>query len=151
MSKKLNLTQGRVAIVDDDDFEWLSRSKWYYMSTGYAAKKFSGRNFYMHWTVIGRPLKGMVTDHINGNGLDNRKSNLRTVSQSENLKNSKLRKDNTSGFKGVSQMKKTGRWRARIQIEHKQTHLGSFKTAEEAHRAFRKACIQYYGEFARLN
>ena len=100
------LTQGKKAIVDDEDFEWLSKWKWQYKTgtngkykyPGYASKWKGAR---MHRLIINAP-KGIDVDHINGNGLDNRKKNLRLVNKFQQNQNSIKRRDNTSGYRGVN-------------------------------------------------
>lgn len=91
----------------------------------------------------------MHVDHINGDGLDNTRNNLRAVTPAENLRNQRLRKDNTSGFKGVSRHE--GRWRARVRVDGKYTHVGLFDSAEDAARAYDEAARNMHGIFARTN
>lgn len=111
--KKIVLTKGAYATVDDEDFEWLNKWKWSLSSVGYAVRVVGGRKhqrmLLMH-RVIMKTSSGMFTDHINRNRLDNRRRNLRNVSPSQSLYNTKLRKDNTSGAKGVYQDKRDGAW-----------------------------------------
>ena len=99
--KYIPLTQGKLAIVDDEDFEWLSQWKWHFNRKKYAARTInhSGK-LYMHQVILNTP-KGMLSDHRNGNGLDNRRKNLRACNVQQNKANSRLPKNNTSGFKGV--------------------------------------------------
>jgi hypothetical protein len=85
------------------------------------------------------------------NGLDNRRSNLRPATPSQNSGNARRPSDNTSGFKGVTFYGRTGRWRAYIGGHLRQRHLGYFRTAEEAARAYDEAAIDTWGEFAHLN
>jgi HNH endonuclease/AP2 domain len=92
---------------------------------------------------------GVQVDHINGVRHDNRPSNLRPATQSENLANTRLRSNNTSGLKGASFHKQAGRWRAAIRIDGRQRHLGLFDTPEEAHAAYVRAARELFGEFAR--
>lgn len=95
--------------------------------------------------------KKIQVDHINGNGLDNRRENLRLVTPSQNMFNSKKPKNNTTGFKGVDFQKKENKYRARIGVNNKRINLGQFNTAEEAARAYDEAAKKYHGEFAQLN
>lgn len=94
--------------------------------------------------------KGQVVDHINGNGLDNRRDNLRIATPSQNAMNSKRHKDNRTGYKGVTYFRRDRNYRATIYINGKVTHIGYFDTAEEAHEAYNARAKQEYGEFAKL-
>lgn len=104
----------------------------------------------MHRFIMDAP-KGQQVDHINGNKLDNRKSNLRICSHSENLRNQRKPKDNKSGFKGVSWHKGAKRWCAEIRSNGKRHHLGYFDTAEDAAKAYDIAATLIHGDYARLN
>ena len=95
--------------------------------------------------------KGMATDHINGDGLDNRKQNLRICTHAENLRNRRLGKNNTSGYKGVSWHKLHKLWYAHISHNKKLMSLGYFKDKEEAAKAYDRKAIELFGEFAKLN
>ncbi len=148
------------ALVDDEDFEKVMAFKWYEKdSGGYAVtekgnpKKGERKRFRMHHLVNGRPPEGMVTDHINGNPLDNRKENLRFCTQAENIRNMKRAIDNRSGYKGVSydsrRSKQKNPWRARIKFNYKQIELGCYPTAKEAHAAYQEGAKLYFGDFVR--
>lgn len=101
--------------------------------------------------VLGRPLLPTeLVDHADGDGLNNRRSNLRLCTKSTNAVNSKRRSDNQSGFKGVCFHPFSGLWRAYIRAEGKQVSLGYFKTPQEAHEAYKVAAVKFYGEFARF-
>ena len=155
--KKIKLTQGKYALVDNEDFGRLSQYSWHYVSIGYAVRGIGGspekaRSYYMHWDVIGKPKNGLVTDHINGKKLDNRKENLRHVTIGQNVRKQKMNKNNTSGYRGVCRHKNPpGYWKASISINGKVTSVGFFKRKEDAARAYDKAAKKHYGEFARLN
>ena len=138
MSREIQLTQGMTAIVDDEDYPELSKYKWYvskHHNTFYAERNsqmIGGKprhKIRMH-TLIVPPQKGMVTDHKNGNGLDNRRENLRSLTPRENLQNLHIKK--TSVYPGVSQSNKSRNWVAFIQIGKKKKYLGTFATEEEA-------------------
>lgn len=104
----------------------------------------------IHTYLMGRMKSGhdgLRVDHINGDGLDNRRANLRIVPDQINQINRKrLNRNNASGYRGVSYMRSTGKWRANITVDYRQVHLGSFVTAEEAFAARRAAELQYYPE-----
>jgi len=154
MSKKIPLTQGKFAIVDDEDYEWLSQWKWAYhpTGTGYAIRfiQVAGKQkgVLMHRMILDVP-HDMETDHINHNGLDNRRTNLRICSHAENMANKRKYKNNTSGYIGVYWDKERGQWRAQIQGHG--IHLGRFNDVKEAARAYDRAASELHGEFALLN
>jgi len=144
-----------VALVDDADFELVaSVGKWYAnpnAHTFYARKNFCRDNRYtavlMHKLITGWPL----VDHVNRNGLDNRRSNLRSATSSQNSMNRGLRSDNTSGYKGVSWHASSTAWRAVIWKDGLRRHLGPFSNPEAAARAYDSAAVELFGDFARLN
>ena len=107
---------------------------------------------YFH-RLITSAQKGQFVDHINGNTLDNRLENLRLCSNTQNVRNSKIPKTNTTGYKGINYVPRNPKkpWSARIAVNGKGKHLGYFKTKEEAALAYNKAASLYYGEFAKLN
>jgi hypothetical protein len=137
--KEMPLTKGKVALVDDEDYIELSKYKWgLYTSSKnlfYATRHDGQKTIAMHRAIMNTPA-GMETDHINGNGLDNRKENLRIVTRRENQQNRHGFK--TSNYPGVSKVK--NRWTAHIHINKKQNYLGSFKDEEKAARRYRIAC-----------
>ncbi len=157
--KLLPLTQGKFAQVDDEDFEWLSQSKWcatkaptdkthYAMGTEKHGKVW--KTIYMHRLILGLKIgDGKFADHVDGDALNNQRSNLRICTKSQNQQNRSMYKNNTSGLKGVYPNKK--RWIAKIACNNKKNiHLGSFKTKEEAYEAYKEAVTKYHGNFARL-
>lgn len=106
------------------------------------------RNHRLIWFIYNDEIPEFI-DHINGIKTDNRISNLRVCTMSENSHNQTKRKTNVSGYKGVSWFKESGKWRATIGINNKHIHLGLFDTPEEAHKVYCKAADQYHGEFKR--
>ena len=153
--KEILLTKVKVALVDQDEFEWLSNWKWSCTSHGYACRGTTGRGgvkntYYMHREII-NAKDGQDVDHINGNRLDNRKANLRLCNRSENMMNSSGISDRSSSFKGVHWNKKQERWVAQISENKKVRHLGSFEDETEAAKAYDQSARKAHGEFAKLN
>lgn len=158
---EIPLTRGKVALIDDDDaeavlaFQWHahrnSKDLWYAMQT--VKHRSTGSAIYLHRVILNAPPETKV-DHKNGDGLDNRRANLRIATHAENLRNSGLSSNNSSGFKGVSFVRHrflSKPWHARIMLNRKQTHLGYFATAEDAARAYDAKAKELFGEFARVN
>jgi hypothetical protein len=147
------LTQGCEAIIDVEDIDVVQGFNWTAVKGGrtfYACRMSRGKHIAMHRAVISAPSDKHV-DHINGNGLDNRKANLRLATRSQNKHNAQRRVDNPSGYKGVRAYKDTGKFQARITSHGKQYHLGYFPTALEAFEAYKKASAELHGEFGRLS
>lgn len=143
--KTIQLTQGYIAIVDDEDYEKLSKKNWCISGHSpwlYAYRKGGER---MHRSIMNAP-KDMQVDHINGNTLDNRKKNLRICSLAENCRNVRTQRNLPKGVH-----KKRNKFRARIKINGTLQSLGYFKTPEEAARAYDEAAFKTWGEFACLN
>lgn len=155
--KKIPLTRGRFALVDDEDYEELSRHAWWCDGKGYAVRSvyFNGKRSHverMHRRLLNCP-DGKQVDHINHIKNDNQKINIRICNSNQNIMNQKIRCDNTSGYRGVYKkaFRKKWRWHARIGINKRRISLGYFKNAEDAAIAYDKAAKKYHGEFARLN
>lgn len=149
--KYIPLTKGKFAIVDEGDYEYISQWKWC-ENMGYAMRRALSdgkpRMFLMH-AVINRTPIGLSTDHINMDGLDNRRSNLRTAEHCQNLWNAGKKKNNTSGFKGVSWDSQRGKFLAQIVVRRKTITLGRFEHPEDAAGIYLTAAIEYHGQFAR--
>lgn len=154
--REIPLTRGYVALVDDADYEWLSGYAWYahfnagrkvYARTGAV----TGRRgpVFMHNMILGNPPGR--TDHRNRNGLDNRRENLRTCTQRQNVANT-VRARVKSPFRGVT-IRGGGVhcWRAQIESNGKSIYLGHFATSIQAALAYDAAALNHYGEFAVLN
>jgi hypothetical protein len=151
--KGVQLTQGKVALVDDDDYEALALNKWKFSNRGYAARLVrvgtnKQKTVLMHRTILGITDKNIIVDHINGNKLDNRRSNLRECNLSQNSTNRRLKATSRSGFKGVYWAIDSKKWRARITSNHVVYHLGLFANPEDAHKAYVEASIRLHKEFA---
>lgn len=149
MTRKIPLTQGKYAVVDDEDFIWLSEYKWFYHK-GYAVRKKNKRHIYMHREINQTPPDQMC-DHADGDGLNNQRRNLRNCTNSQNQANGRLRVDNTSQYKGVARNKSRGAWFAQIRFGGKRKNLGHFDDPADAARAYDTAAKELYGEFAKLN
>jgi hypothetical protein len=153
----LKVTQGYHTLVDDDDYDKVSGYNWLPQKLGktiYARKQYRGKFSYLH-RILMNAKKGDCVDHINGDGLDNRKNNLRLCTKSQNGCNRGKDRDNTSGYKGVTYVtnknKRKKRWIAQITINKKHIYIGHFKTKEEAAIAWNEAAKKYHGEFAYQN
>jgi hypothetical protein len=144
------------AVVDDEDFEKVNQFNWTLSANGYAYRRMARperKVVFMHRFILSFNDPSLDVDHINGKKLDNRKSNLRIATRSQNMKNSKAKSTNPSGYKGVNlrRFRWVNTWRASIEVKGKQIHIGSFKTPEEAAHAYDQAAKKYFGEFAKLN
>lgn len=154
---RIPLTQGEFALIDDADFEQVNKYGWFAHKCGH--RFYANRSFYrdrqkitesMHRMILGlRP--DQATDHINGDSLDNRRTNLRIATLSQNQHNRKPNKESASKYKGVSRTCGNSSWRAQIRIKGEKMHLGSFLIEEEAAQAYDEAALKYFGEFALTN
>ena len=162
MAREIPLTQGKSAIIDDEDYEMLSAFKWHFRpmrsncrEKGYARRSVylgGGRiqHIFMHRMLLDLP-EGKQCDHINGNSLDYRRSNLRISTQAQNTRNAAKHKNGrTSRFKGVIRLP-SGHWYATIRTNGHQVGLGTFQDEQSAARAYDEAARRAYGEFARVN
>lgn len=152
--KTIRLSEDECVFVDDRDFESVSKLKWFSVRGGYtryaaASIQVDGKKttVLMHRMVMNCTPDEEV-DHKNRNGLDNTRGNLRIATRSENMRNSRRRKDNKSGFKGVSFHRDRRKWTAHIMLNKKSMYLGLFTTPEEAHAAYCAAATSFHGEFA---
>lgn len=157
MSKRIELTKGYIAIVDDEDYDWLIKHSWHVHdsrpSVRYAMSWIKGKIIRMHRLILlhyGQLEDGLTVDHIDGNGLNNQKANLRTCTQAENTRNRKGPFKN--GYRGIHKSgSKKNPWRAQIKVNYKPICLGNFSTKEDAARAYDAAARKHHGEFASLN
>lgn len=152
--KTIWLTRGAVAFVDDADFALIARQTWYCTKQGYAARKPDRECFLMHRELMKAP-RGVEVDHINGDTLDNQRSNLRLCTHTQNMRNRRRNARSRSRFKGVT-CRFGPKWPknnyvAEIRLNGKSTYLGIFATEEIAAKAYDEAAREYHGEFARLN
>lgn len=154
--KEIQLTQGKVAIVNDTDFEWLSQWKWCLHNKMYAVRNIlvggKTKTIRMHRVILDIEYTKMFCDHIDGNGLNNQRSNLRVATPLQNQQNQKRKSIGSSQYKGVHFNKKCKRkWSAMIRCSEGRLYLGRFANETEAALAYNEAAIKYHGEFARLN
>lgn len=152
MSKKISLSRGLFAIVDDADFDWLSQWNWIALPQGTSGKFKAARNerlngrlgpqrtILMHRQIMA-PNEGEVVDHRNGDSLDNRRRNMRTCTQAENCLNRKNGNGGSSRFKGVSWRTHNRKWAAKFRDKH----LGMFSDETEAARAYNRAAVEHGG------
>jgi hypothetical protein len=165
MSRKIELTQGKITIVDNFDYLWLSKYKWYFggnyavrnlsVKRGEVSTTYPRRSVFMHKEILNYYnllLPNQIGDHINGDKLDNRKKNLRSVTYRQNTQNSKkqLQQGCHSEYKGVI-LENKDKWRSCIFNNGKKLTLGFFKNEIDAALAYDVAALYFYGEFARLN
>lgn len=156
--KQITLTQGLTALVDDEDYELVSKHKWHaHFSRGswYARRSFkipgtrkTGKE-YLHRLLMGDTQA--LVDHVNGNGLDNRRGNLRHATGKQNQGNAKLRKDNTSGVKGAYRSAYQSRTCSSWRVKCAQKYVGTFARLEDAAVAYDCAAIAQFGDRARTN
>lgn len=153
MVRQVPLTRGMFAIVDDDDYATASAVRWYASprhGLWYARGRLGGKRVQLHRLIIGAP-DGVMVDHVNGDSLDCRRSNLRLASVQENSRNSRGR-GSVSGFKGVKRAaSRRNPWRAYIEMDCRFVHIGMFSDRESAARAYDAKARELFGEFARLN
>lgn len=142
---KIPLTKGKSSFIDDEDFELIEKYKWHY-SQGYA---YHGR-LSMHKLLLG-VKHGKMIDHINGNGIDNRKSNLRFCTLKENNRNRIIQINNKSGYKGVVFAKIPKKWKAILRTDSKSLSLGYFNNKTDAAKCYDFHARKLFGEFAKTN
>ena len=158
--KEIQLTQGKTALVDDEDYEELNKYKWFVCKCGphfYASRegKMVNRKRFpmirMHREIM-KPPEGLKVDHINMDTLNNQRDNLRLCTHQQNLRNRKSCKGSTSRFKGVCWDKSRTKWMATIKVDvGQQKYLGRHDSEVVAARAYNNAAINLFGDFARLN
>lgn len=154
-SVKIPLTQGHYALIDKEDLSELSKYKFHidkgYVSTSKWIKEEKRVKHFRIHNILMAPSQGLEVDHINGDPLDNRKENLRIVTHSQNMMNSKISKNNTSGYKGVSFNIARNKWQVHIMDNKKEKCVGYFNNKIEAAKVYNQEALKYYGEFAKLN
>lgn len=156
--KQISLSQGKFALVDDSDYKWLNQWKWSLLRRRHQHKYYAVRGdknnkiIYMHREILGlKRGREVQADHINNNGIDNRRVNLRKCTHKENQRNQPKNVTNTSGYKGVTWYKAGGKWHAQIKVNRTKYHLGYFFCLIKAAKAYDRAARKYHGDFANLN
>ena len=156
MTKQIPLTRGKFALVDDTDYQELSRFRWHARFTKgkwYAgrAEPFAGgyRLVLMHRFIM-QSGKDEEVDHVDHDGLNNQRLNLRNADHARNLQNQQQQR-RTAGHQAKGVSPRFGKWRAQIQVDGKKIHIGTFATHDEATAAYDAAARRYFGEFAALN
>lgn len=156
--KEIKLTQGKVALVDDADFEFLNQWKWIAIkdeNTFYAArgeyKNGKQTTLQMHRVLLGLINPKIEGEHIDRNGLNNQRNNLRIANRSQNCSNRPSFKGSSSKYKGVSRFGNTNKWRARIQKDSVSKTIGIFNNEQEAALAYNNEAEKLHGDFAYLN
>ncbi len=141
-------SSGMSATIDESDLSVIAGYTWSYnRANGYAVYTNRKNPLRMHRLIVNAP-QGMEVDHINGDRLDNRRCNLRLATKAENVRNQKLHKNNTTGFKGVCWDKRGKTFNAKIMLNRKTINIGRYETAEEAYAAYCKSAAELFGEFA---
>ena len=148
--REIPLTQGRVALVDDEDYDWLSQWRWQFLSgrPGYATR--NEHRVFMHRAIM-QAAEDELIGHRNGNTLDNRRANLYRASRSDLGSRQRIRTGGLSRYKGVTWDRANGRWRAMIQVQAKRIHLGYFGDEVAAARAYDAAALHHFGPAAVIN
>ena len=156
--KNIELTQGKITRVDDEDYYQLNKSKWFAHFDGYhwyAARNIrkNGKRttIYMHREILGITDPKTHTDHADGDTLNNQRYNIRKATSAENNRNRGKNKNNTTGYKGVSFHKRVMQFVAGIYTGGKRVHLGYFSTAKDAAKAYDDAAKEKHNDFAHLN
>lgn len=154
----IELTQGYTTLVDAADYDWVSKHRWRYHNGGRAVRwqNMNGKTqtLFLHRAVLehhGVCLDGLQTDHRNRCPLDNRRSNLRVATHSENMQNRSMHKNNSSGFTGVWWSREKKKWVAELRANGRKHYLGAFTDIDKAARAYDQAALELHGEFATLN
>jgi len=151
--KTIQLTKGYKTLIDDEDYEMLNQYKWCFNS-GYAVRGVvvnSKTIFKRMHRIIMNPPSDMFIDHINGDGLDNQRKNLRICTHAQNCQNKRITKGLTSKYRGVALKARDKKWQVYVTANGKRKYLGYFETELEAAIIYNIAARKYYGEFARPN
>ena len=146
---RCDLPTGESFLIDASDLAKVSKHRWSIENSGYVHTTIGGKHIRLHNYLMGKT--SLFVDHINGDRSDNRRSNLRLCTNKENIRNQRISKRNTSGYKGVSYDTNKGKYGASITVDGYGHFLGYFVDPKEAARAYDRAALKYFGEFARPN
>jgi hypothetical protein len=161
MTKEIPLTQGFFALVDDEDYEALNKFKWHvderkdgkdWRAVRSLPRTKTGprKTIFMHRFIL-NANDGQIVDHKNGNGLDNRRANIRLCSQGQNLANMRNTQHHSSRFKGVYWYERVKKWQVNIRKDGRTQYLGRFYSEEVAARVYDAKAKELFGDFAKLN
>ena len=151
MTKAIPISRGMTALIDDEDYEAVSKHKWNavkFRNVFYAITSAEGKPLLLHRLITQAP-KGAQVDHANGDGLDNRRENLRICTHADNMRNRRMQKNNKTGYRGVTVKGK--KYRACLSLNNKTIHIGVFADPKDAAKAYDEKAQELYGEFARTN
>jgi hypothetical protein len=153
--KQIPLTQGKFALVDDDDYDYLIKFNWFLNNTGYASRnspRGSGKRkqIMMHRVIMCTPDE-LVCDHKDGDKLNNQKQNLRNCSYSDNSRNMKKHSNASSEYKGVSWHKATSMWQSQIEVNGRNLYLGVYEDEISAAIAYNNAALENFMDYSKLN
>ena len=146
---KIKLTKNKFALVDDQDFEWLNQWKWCVSNNNYAVRIQNKKAILMHRLIMNTPTE-FDTDHINNDKLDNRRSNLRIVTRSQNMMNVGIRKNNKSGYKNIVWDRQLKHWRVKIMKDYQNIDQKLFKNLSEAILYRDEIVYKNHNDYARI-
>lgn len=156
--KQIYLTKNQVTLVDDADYDFLINFNSWCATTHKRRKTFYAisskmvgdkcKNFFMHRLLLNVTSNDLFVDHIDGNGLNNQRNNLRICTRNQNQQNRPKNKNNKSGYKGVYWEKERNKWQAKIMVNKQNIYLGRFDDVELAAIAYKEACVKYHEQFA---
>lgn len=158
--RAIKLTQGKIALVDDQNYDWLNQWKWcarrghgtFYAVRNVSVAKGKREAQYMHRKILGlHSGDKQQTDHIDGNGLNNQRANLRFCTAAQNIQSSRKWKFGVSIYKGIFWRRNDRKWQTQIRVNKKLVHVGLFSSEIEASKAYDAAALKYFGEFAFTN
>lgn len=152
---EIKLSQNKIAIIDDEDYVRVSSLKWFaHKRTNkfYAETARNEKHMHLHRFILGINDRSIIIDHIDGDSLNNKKSNLRICTVSQNSFNKKPYSNSPiKGIKGVSFIKRINKWRAQIQANKKKIYIGVYNTHIDAAIAYNERAKELFGEYAYLN